>query len=91
MSRKSQTDVIEAIRSVSKSLGTDVLTQKQFFGNSDITISDVLRYFPKWSDACHAAGVEHDRSRNKVSDEEVLTDWGLVTRHLGHIPSLTEY
>ena len=91
MARKSQTEVIEAIRSVSKSIDTKVLTQKQFFENSDITISDVLRYFPKWSDACHAAGVEHDRSRDRVPDEELLTDWGFVTRNIGHVPSLTEY
>lgn len=83
--------MIEAIRSVSESIGENVLTQKQFFKNSDITISDVLRYFPKWSDACQAAGVEYDRSRDRVPDEELLTDWGLVTRNLGHVPSLTEY
>jgi len=91
MDRKSQTEVIEAIRSVSKSIGTDVLTQKRFFENTDIRISDILRYFPKWSDACRAAGVEPDRSRDRVPDKELLTDWGLVTRSLGHVPRLTEY
>jgi hypothetical protein len=91
MGRRSQAEVIEAIRSMSKSIGKDVLTQKQFFKNSDITITDVLRYFPKWSDACRVAGVEHDSSRNRVPDEELLADWGLVTRNLGNVPSLTEY
>lgn len=91
MERKTQDEVIEEIRSVAQSLGTDVLTQRIFFANSDITISDILRYFPKWSDACRAAGVESDRSRDKVPDEEVLTNWGLVARNLGHVPSLTEY
>lgn len=91
MDKKSQTEVIESIRSVSNLLGTDVLTQKQFLENTDITMADILRYFPKWSDACHAAGVEHDRSREPVPDEEILTNWGHVTRKLGHVPSLTEY
>jgi hypothetical protein len=91
MTRKTQEEVIEAIRSVAQTLGTDVLTQHQFFVNTDVTISDVLRYFPKWSDACHAAGVESDKSRDKVPDEEVLANWGFVTRNLGHVPSLTEY
>lgn len=91
MNRKSQTEVIEAIRSVSKSIGEKVLTQKQFFSNSDITISDVLRYFPKWSDACKAANIEHDRSRDKIPDEDLLTDWGLVVRGLGYTPSISEY
>ena len=91
MNRKSQEEVIGAIRSFSKSIGNGVVTQKQFFRNSDITISDVLRYFPKWSDACFAAGVEKDTTRDRIPDEQALSDWGLVTRNLGHIPTLTEY
>lgn len=91
MERKSKSDVIEAIKSASQSIGTSVLTQKQFFERSDITISDVLRHFAKWSDACQAAGVEHDRSRDRVSDDELLSDWGSVARQVGRVPSLTEY
>ena len=91
MDRKSQTEVIEAIRSVSKSIGNKVLTQTYFFANSDIKNSDVFRYFAKWSDACRAAGVEYDRSRERIPNEEILTDWGIVTRKLSHIPSLQEY
>jgi len=91
MDRKSKAEVIESIKSVSESLGIKVLTKKQFFENSDVTISDVLRHFPKWSDACHAAGVEHDRSRDPIPDEEVLIDWGIVARDLGHVPSINEY
>lgn len=91
MNRTSQTEVIEAIRSVSQSIGAKLLTQKQFFSNSDITISDVLRHFPKWSDACKAAGVDYDRSRDKIPEEDLLVDWGLVARSLGYTPSLSEY
>jgi hypothetical protein len=91
MTTKSKEEVIEAIKSVSKSLGTEVLTQRQFYGNSDITISNVNRYFTSWSEACHAAGIERDRTRDRVPDEDLLTDWGKVTRDLGHIPSLNEY
>lgn len=91
MSRKSQTEVIESIKSVSKSIGKRALTQKHFFGNTDITISDVLRYFPKWSDACRVAGIQHDTSRDRIPDEDILYDWGQVVRALGSIPSLCEY
>ena len=91
MGRKSKTEVIEAIKSASRSIGEDVLKQRHFFASSDITISDVLRYFPKWSDACQAAGIEHDRSRDRIPDEALLADWGKVTRALGYVPSLTEY
>jgi hypothetical protein len=50
-----------------------------------------LRYFPKWSDACKAAGVKYDQSRERILDEDLLSDWGQVTRALGIIPPLTEY
>ena len=91
MKRKSQTEVIEAIRSVSKSLGRNGLSRSEFLKNSDITIRDILRYFPKWSDACHEAGIKHDSSHDRVSDKDILADWGLVARNLGTIPSVTEY
>jgi len=91
MKRKSQTEVIEAIRSVAKSIGGDGLSQSKFIKNSDITIRDILRYFPKWSDACREAGVKHDSSRDRVSGDDILADWGLVTRNLRTLPSVTEY
>lgn len=91
MTKKSKTDVIEAIKSASKLMGGEVLSQKKCWKNSNITISDVLRYFPKWSDACKAAGVKYDQSRERITDEDLLSDWGQVTRTLGKVPSLTEY
>jgi hypothetical protein len=91
MNRKSRKDVVEAIKSASKSIGEETLTQKKCWDNSDITISDILRYFPKWSDACKAAGVKYDQSRERIPDDDLLFDWGRVTRMLGFIPPLTEY
>ena len=91
MARKSRTDVIEAIKAASKALGGKPLSQSQFFPKSSVTISDVLRFFPKWSDACRAAGVRHDNSRERVPDEELLADWGRVARKFGRVPSLAEY
>lgn len=91
MKRKSQAEVIEAIRSVSNSVGSNRLSQSEFLKNSDVTIRDILRYFPKWSDACREAGVEHDSSRDRVSDKDILEDWGLVVRSIGNVPSVTEY
>lgn len=91
MSRKSKAEIIKAIKSVYKKVGAEVLTQKQFFTNSDITISDILNHFPKWSDACKASGIKYDTSRDRISDNDLLFDWGKVTRLLGSIPSLTEY
>ena len=89
MSRVSEKEVIEEIKSVSQSIGAKVLTQKQFFSKSKITISDVLRYFSKWSDACKAAGVNYDRSRDKVPDEDLLKDWGRVARMIRDTPTST--
>ena len=50
-----------------------------------------MRYFPKWSDACTAAGVKYDQSRERISDEDLLSDWGQVTRALAIVSPLTEY
>ena len=91
MKRKSQAEVIEAIRSVSKSLGRNGLSRSEFLKNSDITIRDIPRYFSKWSDACREAGIKHDSSHDRLSDEDILADWGLVARSLGTVPSVTEY
>lgn len=91
MEKKSKAEVIEAIRSVSKSIGSDVLSRSKFLKSTDVTIRDILRYFPKWSDACREAGVKHDSSHDRISDDDILADWGLVTRSLGAVPSVTEY
>jgi hypothetical protein len=91
MDKISEKEVIEEIKSVSQSIGAKVLTQKQFFSNSKITISDVLRYFPKWSDACKAAGVDYDRSRDKIPEEYLLKDWGRVARMKKDTPTLNVY
>ena len=91
MNKKSKEEVLEAIKSVSKTTGIGVLTKKQFIRNSDITISDVYRHFPSWSAACQEAGVENDRTREPLSNEVILTDWGLVKRKLGHGPTMIEY
>ena len=91
MKKKSQKEVIEAIRSVAKSIGSEGLSQSKFIKNSDVTIRDILRYFPKWSDACREADVKHDSSHEPVSDEDILANWGLVTRTLRTVPSVNEY
>jgi hypothetical protein len=91
MKKRSQKEVIEAIRSVAESIGSGGLSQSKFIKNSDVTIRNILRYFPKWSDACREAGVKHDSSRDRVSDDDILDDWGFVTRTLKTVPSVTEY
>lgn len=91
MGKVSRDEIIGKIQSVAKLSGNPVLSKTQFLKNSDITISDVLRVFPKWSDACIAAGIEPDRTHDQVPDDELLIDWGRVTRELGKPPALTEY
>ena len=82
MSSRSKKELIEAIKSASKLSSEEPLIQRTFFANSDITISDVLQYFPKWSDACRAAGVKYDTSRDRKNNEDLLSDWGQVCRRL---------
>lgn len=90
MAKKTKEEVLEAIRQASKAINNDVLSQTECWKHSDITITDIHNYFPKWSDACTAAGVKYDSSREQIPDEAVLIDWGRLTRELGHKPSLTE-
>ncbi len=91
MNKKSKEEVIEAIQLAARSCDNGILLQNQFYRNSNVTKSDVLRNFPKWSDACQAAGAMHDTAHEPKSDEVILNDWGKVTRKFGHIPTMSEY
>ncbi len=91
MAKKSKAEIVEGIKSVSKSLNKDVLTMREFFEKSDITYYDITHNFTGWSDACQAAGIQCDMSRDRISDEDLLSDWGQVVRKFGSVPTLTAY
>jgi excisionase family DNA binding protein len=63
MRRITRQELLDEIRLVSHQLDPNVLTQAQFFRNTGISMSDVLKYFPSWSAACEAAGVASGRPR----------------------------
>jgi Homing endonuclease associated repeat len=92
MSGKTKEEIVEEIRSVAQALNTTVLSSTKFFTyQKNVTVTDVNRIFGKWSVACEAAGIDWDRSTQPISNEDLLSEWGRVTRNLGHTPSINEY
>ena len=91
MNRKTKKQVVDAIKSAIKEVGDKRLAKKQFLSKSDFKLSDILRYFPNWSEALKAAGADYQPWHQKIPLEDLLSDWGLVVRELGQIPTLTRY
>jgi hypothetical protein len=92
MGGKTREEVIEEIRSAARALNTTALSSTMFFSyQKNVTNTDIVRNFGKWSVACEAAGIEWDRSTQPISDEDLLSEWGRVTRDLGHTPSISDY
>src|ERR1041384_4038396 len=51
----------------------------------------VLAEFPTLRDAVRAAGLEPNRKGEKISTEDLLSDWKRVAEKLGRRPSRAEY
>jgi len=58
---------------------------------SGFKLGDLFRYFPKWSDALAAAGIEFDPYNQKIPADDLIEDWGQLTRSLARIPTRNEY
>lgn len=67
------------------------LTRQQFIKDSGFKVGDIFRYFPKWSDALTAAGIEVDPYNQRIPAEDLLVDWGQLCRTLKRIPTRNEY
>lgn len=91
MKTRTKEEVIEEIQSVAQALNTKVLSETQFLRHSDVTKTEWHNLWPTWCDACQAAGIDCDRTREKISDEDLLSDWGRAVRKLGKLPSIAEY
>lgn len=58
---------------------------------SGLTEYHVLLHFPNWREAVRAAGLAPDTSRLRISDEDLLRDWGEIVRKNREIPTRTQY
>jgi hypothetical protein len=83
-------DIIKAIKNSAITLG-HTPSKREFIAGSDISEYHILGQFPSWADALVAAGLTIDFSNIRINDDDLLADWGMMVRRLGHIPSSIHY
>jgi hypothetical protein len=83
--------LLNAIRKAAGSTSGARLTRQHFLATSGLKLADLFRYFPKWSDALAAAGVNVDLYNQRIPPDDLLDDWGQLTRSKGRIPTRNEY
>lgn len=91
MMKNDKETLLETIRSAAVSHGGARLTRQQFLNVSGLKLGELFHHFARWSDALAAAGVNIDPYNQRIPPEELLLDWGQVTRSLGRIPTRNEY
>jgi hypothetical protein len=83
--------LLDEIRKVVNAADGARVTKKQFLESSGVKLSDVLRHFPRWSDAVAAAGFTFDVYNAKITPNALLNDWALLVREFRRIPTRNEY
>jgi len=86
----SESAILEAIRAAARELG-EPLSRPRFLSHSGLSEYRILRHFPSWRAALHAAGLEPDNTNIRLKDEELLLDWGEVVRKRRQIPTREQY
>lgn len=86
----SSDDILNAIRKITAERGATP-SRAQFIAASGITEYHVLKFFPAWNEAVRAAGCEPDLRNVKLSDDDLLIDWGAVVRANRSIPTRSTY
>jgi hypothetical protein len=82
--------VLDAIREAGQSLGRPP-SRSEFKAHSGMTEYQVLQHFASWREAVKAAGLEPDSTNVRLSDEELLRDWGALVRRDREIPTRHHY
>ncbi len=67
------------------------LTRQAFLAESGMSVGDIFRYWPNWSAALVEAGAGFGPYHERIPPEELLRDWGKITRKLGQIPTRNQY
>lgn len=83
--------LLNAIRKAAEASSGTRLTRQNFIKMSGLKVSDLFRHFPKWSDALAAAGINIDPYNQRIPPDDLLDDWGQITRSKGRIPTRNEY
>lgn len=85
-----RSEILDAIRAAARDLG-EPLARKRFLAHSGLTEYQILKHFPSWSAALKAAGAEVNESNVRISDDELLRDWGEMVRRDREIPTRNRY
>ncbi len=91
MSNPTREAVLETIRRAASEIAGKRLTREAFLTQSGMKVSDVFRYFPKWSDALSATGLAVEPYNQKIEPEDLLKDWGEIVREHRKIPTRNAY
>jgi hypothetical protein len=83
--------VIAAIKKAAEDSGNRYLTIKEFEQISGMEIRYVQKYFGNWRDACQELGLVYSPPNLALDPNELLADWGTITREHGKAPSKTYY
>lgn len=83
-------EILDAIRKVAADLGRSP-SRREFEGRSGVPEYQILKHFPSWREAVRAAGLEADSANVRLTDEELLTDWGDLVRKGRQIPTRRQY
>jgi hypothetical protein len=79
--------ILSEIRRTSAENGGKVLGRQRFSGETGIKERDWNQYWPRWSDAVRAAGLEHSNRFNAAIPEETLLEKLVsLVRELGKFP-----
>ena len=83
--------LLNAIRKAAGSTSGARLTRQHFLKTSGLKLADLFRYFPKWSDALVAAGINVNPYNQRLPPDDLLDDWGQLTRNKKRMPTRNEY
>lgn len=83
-------DVLKAIQLCAHELAHSP-SRSEFFAHSGINEHHVLKHFDSWTEAVRAAGFVPNTTNRRISEEDLLDDWGQVVRSKRQIPTRPQY
>jgi hypothetical protein len=88
--KKSEKQILVAIKRTAEKLGKDSITLREFEAHSGLTGGPVRRIFGSWASALAAAGMEQSALGKRYSDEECFENMLTVWTHYGRVPKHDE-
>jgi hypothetical protein len=88
--QRSKDDVLDALRRCATKLGR-APSKQEFKRESGITEYWWVQHFGSWSGAQRAAGLQPHTANIRLTDAELLEDWGNLVRERREIPTREQY